>query len=252
MNRSSILRSASLALVASLALSGGSVAAAGSATPVPDPEAVIPALSSVSVDPPVRTSDPWGPAPAAAPPPGPNLEPATPAAVVPAIEAAKPPPPPPTEARRPREMWTREPVRLRAGPSTDTGVVDELTVDTRVVPEPSDRRAPPEWIRVRAGGSTGWMKASYLTPRKPQARAGGGDCAPTGPDGPSPVVGGSARGVGGTVRMRAGPSCSDKTLDELEPGSTVRVTGVAGDWFAVAGQGWERVFIHRGALIPAP
>jgi len=226
-------------------------ATAGTTTPVPEPTAVMPTLTPMSNDKSLRPVEPWGPAPVRSSPLGPlpDLDPiAAPAGVQVAAPSAAPraePAPKPA----PREMWTNASVRLRAGPSTDTRVVDELTTDTRVTPA-SDGSKVPDWVKVRAGETAGWLKSSYLTAKAP-VRGGSGDCGPTTGETAPIVPGAAARGIDETVRMRAGPACSEKVLDQLEPGVVVKVIGVEGEWYAVAGQGWERVYIRRGLLLPA-
>jgi len=242
-------------LSAALVVLAATDATGGAVTPSPEPTAVMPTLTPMSGDAGLRPTEPWAPAPVRRPPlgplpdsvPGPASAGADVAAssAVPTVEPTTKPAP---ASIAPREMWTVASVRLRAGPSTDTRVVDELTADTRVSPSPGGSIAS-EWIKVRAGNSTGWLKSSYLTVKAP-ASSGGGDCGPT-TEGVAPLApGASARGIDESVRMRAGPGCSEKVLDQLEEGVVVKVIGVEGDWYAVAGQEWERVYIHRGLLVP--
>jgi len=144
-------------------------------------------------------------------------------------------------------LWTTASVTVRRGPTSASLALDEVIPGTEVTIAGASESG---WTRVRiAGRVSGFIRSSYLTPHPPKIVAcDAGDLSAAFP----PVI---AAGTEITVKtrsfLRAGPSCNARTLDVLEPGRRMVVEELDGNWYAVGGQGWERVFLHRSlAQVP--
>jgi uncharacterized protein YgiM (DUF1202 family) len=121
--------------------------------------------------------------------------------------------------------YTTADVNLRSGPSTSSSALT-------VVPRASVLTAKPgaasgSWRQVTYGKRTGWMLATYVTPKKPAA-------SPAGP--------GTSSGSTSTVsyvdvtwaNLRSGPSTSASVLTRLARGTAVTHVGAASN-------GWQKV-----------
>lgn len=186
--------------------------------------------------------------PLGAPPPAPYVAPKAavqPVPVAPAKPAAAKPADHAKAAVQPSRLWTTSSVTLRAGPSANTGVVDELSPGTAVTLTGPHG----EWARVRtADGIGGFIRSRYLTAQPPAVVS----CEmPSGADLGPELPAGTVVAPAGSAYLRAGPGCGEHTLDVLEAGARVTVLGTSGDWYAVTGQGWERGYVHRSLVRPA-
>lgn len=121
--------------------------------------------------------------------------------------------------------YTNADVNLRSGPSTSSSALT-------VVPRASVLTAKPgagsgSWRQVTYGTRTGWMLATYVTPKKPAA---------------SPAGTGGSSGSTSTVsyvnvswlNLRSGPSTSAGVLTRLARGTAVTHVGAASN-------GWQKV-----------
>ena len=126
-------------------------------------------------------------------------------------------------------------VNIRSGPDTSYSVLARVEKgDCLTVTGVSDN-----WYKVEHGGSDGYIRSDYLA-----LGSGGGTGSSAGSAAAesSPAV--TAASGSGTinasgVRLRSGPSTSYSILDAFDAGTTMTVTGEAGDWYKVDHNGTE-------------
>ena len=113
-------------------------------------------------------------------------------------------------------------LHLRAEPTTDAPSLGLFYTGTQVVPlSPiSD-----EWVSVRIGSQTGYMKGEYLRP--------GGDAKWIISEAPMGYVSSA-----GTVNLRSGPSAEATQLGTIRPGRTLLILGETKNrWYYVKAEG---------------
>lgn len=123
-------------------------------------------------------------------------------------------------------------VNIRSGPSTSDSVVGTRNKgDTLSVTGVSDN-----WYKVSLNGSTGYIRSDYL-----RLGSGGGTSSSGGSGSSTNVKEASGTGTinAMAVRLRSGPSTSYSILGTYDKGTTMTVTGDAGDWYKVSYGGTE-------------
>ena len=119
-------------------------------------------------------------------------------------------------------------VNIRSGPSTSNSVVGTRNKgDTLDVTGVSDN-----WYKVSLSGSTGYIRSDYL-------RLGSGTGSSSGSSTNVKEASGTGTINAMTVRLRSGPSTSYSILGTYDKGTTMTVTGDAGDWYKVSCNGTE-------------
>lgn len=125
-------------------------------------------------------------------------------------------------------------VRFRSGPGTDYSILGEYNSGTAL----TVTGVSGEWYAVTIDGQAGYMYADYVTlsdgstvPVQQPAPTPEPEPAPA----PAPTTTGTSAGHirGDYVYFRSGPSTSYAIYDCLLSGTSLTITGVSGEWYAV-------------------
>ncbi|MGW8564607.1 SH3 domain-containing protein [Isoptericola sp. NPDC055881] len=119
--------------------------------------------------------------------------------------------------------WATSQVNLRSGPSTSTAVLAVVPRAGMLTAKPG--AASGTWRQVRYGSRTGWVSASYVSPRRP---------ATTAPATPTAPVTKTSYVAVASLNLRSSASTSSTVLARLARGT--KVTQVA-----TSSKGWVRI-----------
>ena len=125
-------------------------------------------------------------------------------------------------------------VNLRSGPGTDYSILGSRNKGASL----TVTGVSGSWYKVDLNGSDGYIRSDYLSFGSGTGSAGDSSTASAGS---SSVTSASGTGVinASDVRLRSGPSTSYSILDVFSSGTSMTVTGDAGDWYKVDYNGTE-------------
>ncbi len=126
-------------------------------------------------------------------------------------------------------------VRLRAGASTSSNILDTLARNTKL----SVKESSGDWYAVSCNGTDGYVYKQYVSLGSPSTGSTDVDVDPVSED--SGVI----RGY--YVRVRKAPSTSSSILASLNTGAKLEVTGQTGNWYQVKYNG-QTGYVYKSYL----